>query len=59
MWCAICLAVIRLNQAWGMGQAGFRPLDIVGNLAIGLLPVVLIIALLCAGKRPTTWEQME
>ncbi|MFN0019056.1 MAG: NADH-quinone oxidoreductase subunit J [Pirellulaceae bacterium] len=58
-WGVIGLVVIPLIQAWVMSQAGFRPMDIGGNLAIGLLPVVLIIALLCTGKRPTMWEQME
>jgi len=58
-WGVIGLVLIPLIQAWVMSQAGFRPMDIGGNLAIGLLPVVLIIALLCTGKRPTMWEQME
>lgn len=58
-WGVIGLVLVPLLQCWVMSQAGFRPLDIGGNLAIGLLPVALIIALLCTGKRPTTWEQME
>ncbi len=58
-WGVIGLVVVPLLQAWVMSQGGFRAMDIGGNLAIGLLPVVLIIALLCTGKRPTMWEQME
>ena len=58
-WGVIGLVLIPLIQAWVMSQAGFRTMDILGNLAIGLLPMVLIIVLLCTGKRPTTWSQME
>ena len=58
-WGVIGLVLIPLMQAWVMSQAGFRPLDILGNLAIGLVPVILIVALLCTGKRPTAWSQME
>jgi NADH-quinone oxidoreductase subunit J len=57
-WGAIGLVVIPLIQAWVMSQGGFRTEDIVGNLIVGLLPVILIIVLLCTGKRPM-WSQME
>lgn len=58
-WGVIGLVLVPLVQCWVMSQAGFRPLDIGGNLAIGLLPVALIITLLCTGNKPTAWEQME
>jgi hypothetical protein len=58
-WGAIGLVVVPLIQAWVMSQAGFRPLDVFGNTAIGLLPIILIIVLLSTGKRPTMWSQME
>jgi NADH-quinone oxidoreductase subunit J len=58
-WGAIGLVVVPFLQAWVMSQGGFRPQDIGGNLLITLFPVVLIIGLLCTGKRPTMWSQME
>lgn len=57
-WGVIGLVIVPLIQAWVMSQGGFREVDILGNLAISLLPVILIIVLLCTGKRPM-WSQME
>jgi NADH:ubiquinone oxidoreductase subunit 6 (subunit J) len=58
-WGVYGLVVVPFIQAWVMSQGGFRPVDILGNLVIGLAPVLLIIALLCLVKRPTPWSQME
>ena len=58
-WGVIALVLVPFIQALVMSQSGFRPVDILGNTVMGLLPIVLIIALLCTGKRPTMWEQME
>ena len=58
-WGVYGLVIIPLLQAWVMSRGGFRPEDIGGNLLIGLLPIALIIALMCTGKRPTMWSQME
>lgn len=58
-WGVIGLVLVPLIQSLVMSQSGFRPVDIAGNLVVGLVPIVLIIALLCSGKRPTMWSQME
>lgn len=58
-WGIIGLVVVPLLQAWVMSQAGFQPASMGFVLAVGLLPIALIIALLCTGKRPTAWSQME
>ena len=57
-WGVSGLVLIPLIQAWVMSQGGFRTEDIIFILALGLSPVILIIVLLCTGKRPM-WSQME
>ena len=58
-WGIVALVLVSFIQAWVMSQAGFQPASVGFAVAAGLLPIALIIALLCTGKRPTMWSQME
>ena len=58
-WGVIGLVLVTIAQAAAIGNSGLGPLWAVLFFVVAIAPVALLIALLCSGKRPTEWEQME
>lgn len=58
-WGVIGLVLVTILQALALGNSGLHPAVGWVFLVIAMAPVVLLIALLCSGPRPTVWEQMD
>jgi hypothetical protein len=58
-WGLIGLVAVPIVQAIAIGNSGLPASAAVGFLILALAPVALLIVLICTGRRPTMWEQME
>jgi NADH-quinone oxidoreductase subunit J len=58
-WGVIGLVIVPLAQAFLIANANFGQLVAVVFALVVLAPVVALILLLCTGKQPTAWSQME
>ncbi|MEX2174549.1 MAG: NADH-quinone oxidoreductase subunit J [Pirellulaceae bacterium] len=58
-WGVIGLVLVPVVQALLIGNSSVGPALATGFLIFALAPVVMLIVLLCSGRRPTTWSQME
>jgi len=58
-WGVIGLVLVPILQALAIGNAGLPPAAAIVFLVLAMAPVALLIVLICAGRRPTMWEQME
>jgi hypothetical protein len=58
-WAVIGLVAVPLVQAAAIGNSGLGSAAATVFLVLMLAPVLLLIVLLCTGRRPTMWEQMD
>jgi NADH-quinone oxidoreductase subunit J len=58
-WGVIGLVLVPLAAAMAVSNAGMGAGAAVATAVVLMLPVVPLIVLLCSGRRPTMWEQMD
>jgi NADH:ubiquinone oxidoreductase subunit 6 (subunit J) len=58
-WGVVGLVLSTIAQAVAIGNSGLDPLIAWIFFVVAIAPIALLIALLCTGRRPTVWEQME
>jgi NADH-quinone oxidoreductase subunit J len=58
-WGVVGLVVVTMLQAIALGNSGLDPRVAVVFFVVAIAPVALLILLLCTGKRPTMWDQMD
>jgi NADH:ubiquinone oxidoreductase subunit 6 (subunit J) len=58
-WGVIGLVLVTMAQAVAIGNSGLSATAAVVFFVLAIAPVALLIGLLCTGRRPTMWEQME
>ncbi len=58
-WGVIGLVLVTVAQAVAIGNSGLNTAAAVVFFVLAIAPVALLIVLLCTGRRPTMWEQME
>jgi hypothetical protein len=58
-WGVIGLVVVTILQALALGNSGLDPRVAVVFFVIAIAPVALLILLICTGRRPTMWDQMD
>lgn len=58
-WGVVGLVLSTIAQAMAIGNSGLDPLIAWIFFVVAIAPIALLIALLCTGRRPTVWEQME
>jgi NADH-quinone oxidoreductase subunit J len=58
-WGLIALVLVTIGQAVAIGNSGLDPKIAIGFFILAIAPVALLIGLLCTGRRPTEWEQMD
>jgi NADH-quinone oxidoreductase subunit J len=58
-WGVVGLVLVPILQAMAIGNAGLPPAAAIVFLVLAAAPVALLIVLICSGRRPTMWEQME
>ena len=58
-WGVVGLVLVPILQALAIGNAGLPTAAAIIFLVLALAPVALLIVLICTGRRPTMWEQME
>jgi NADH-quinone oxidoreductase subunit J len=58
-WGVVGLVVVTILQALALGNSGLDPRVGIIFFVAAVAPVALLILLLCTGKRPTMWDQMD
>ncbi len=58
-WGVVGLVVVTILQALALGNSGLDPRVAIVFFVLAIAPVALLIMLLCSGKRPTLWDQMD
>jgi NADH-quinone oxidoreductase subunit J len=58
-WGVIGLVAVPILQAISIGNAGLPSAAALVFFVLVIAPVVLLIVLICTGRRPTMWEQMD
>ena len=58
-WGVVGLVLVTIAQAVAIGNSGLGTTPAVVFFILAIAPVALLIGLLCSGRRPTMWEQME
>lgn len=58
-WGVIGLVLVTILQAVAIGNSGLPQVAAIVFFVLAIAPVALLIVLICTGRRPTMWEQME
>jgi NADH-quinone oxidoreductase subunit J len=58
-WGVVGLVLVTIAQAVAIGNSGLGTTAALVFFILAIAPVALLIGLLCSGRRPTMWEQME
>jgi len=58
-WGVVGLVLVTILQAIAIGNSGLPSTAAIVFFVLAIAPVALLIALICTGRRPTMWEQME
>ena len=58
-WGVIGLVAVTILQAVAIANSGLPAAAAIGFFVLAMAPVALLIVLICTGRRPTMWEQME
>jgi len=58
-WGVVALVLSTIAQAVAIGNSGLNPMIAWIFFVVAIAPIALLIVLLCTGRRPTVWEQME
>jgi len=58
-WGVVGLVLSTIAQAVAIGNSGLHPMIAWVFFVVAIAPIALLIVLLCTGRRPTAWQQME
>ena len=58
-WGVVALVLVAVAQAIAIANAGYSAPVAVAFMIVALAPVCLLIILMCSGRRPTLWSQMD
>jgi NADH-quinone oxidoreductase subunit J len=58
-WGVVALALCTIAQAVAIGNSGLSPAVAIVFFVLAIAPVALLVSLLCTGRKPTAWEQMD